>query len=416
MPSPALLLQRGAQASLLLVFFAFPMSVALANVGLLLTLVFWLLGCVWGHSLRDARWALSNPVTLPALALFAWVLIATLWSPAEGRALLEPVQKYLKFLLVPLFISLLREPAQRRRCWQGFALAMLFTLLITWLNIWFDFSWTRTHNQGFGKDHTVFKDYIAQGILMSFFTLMALWQALRSNTLALRWLAATVAVLASFSVLFLSDGRTGYLALLLGLAVFSVFAVGLNLRKLGLVAVAAAAVLALAFSTSPRLQSRVALALEQAENSSISVPVTSVGSRIEMTRFALTAALDAPLLGHGTASYPPLAKAYFTDPSWCNVVCVHPHNQFVFFLFELGLVGLGLFLWFVFAIVRQACREAAPERALMMGFVAVLLAANTTHSSFWLSTENHFFVLMAALLMAGAHLRGSTGDAGTVAR
>jgi len=35
----------------------------------------------------------------------------------------------------------------------------------------------------------------------------------------------------------------------------------------------------------------------------------------------------------------------------------------------------------------------------------VLLVANTTHSSFWLSTENHFFILMSALLMAAIPMR-----------
>jgi O-antigen ligase len=35
-----------------------------------------------------------------------------------------------------------------------------------------------------------------------------------------------------------------------------------------------------------------------------------------------------------------------------------------------------------------------------MGFLAVLLVSNATHSSFWLSTENHFFILMSVLLMA----------------
>ena len=400
--SPSTVIQQSARASLVLVFFAFPMSVALANVGLLLTLMFWLLGLVWGTSVRDTRQALANPVTLPALALFAWIAVAALWSPAEGGQIAGALQKYSKFLMLPLFIGLLQEPATRRRCWQAFALAMLFTLVVTWLNIWFDFAWTRTHNQGFGQDHTVFKDRIAQGILMSFFTVMAVHQAAQAPSRARTILAASVAGLAAFSVLFLSDGRTGYLALLLSLAVYSVFAVGLKPRKLAIAIAAVAAVLVLAFTTSTQLQTRTALAWEEAMHSESSSPVTSVGARVEMARFSLETALDTPLFGHGTAAYPVLSKAYFTDPAWCSVVCVHPHNQFVFFLFEQGLVGLALFLWFVFAIARQGWREDTPRRALMLAFLAILVVSNMSHSSFWLSTENHFFILMTALLMAAA--------------
>ncbi len=403
--SPSSLIQPAARASLVLVFFAFPVSVALANVGLLLTLVFWLLGCIWGSSLRDTRQALSNPLAAPALALFAWIVVAALWSPADGPLIGAALQKYAKFLFVPVFIGLLADPSTRRRCFQAFALAMLFTLTITWLNVWFDFSWTRTHNQGFGVDHTVFKDYIAQGILMSFFTAMAMHQALRAQNRTHAVLAACVAGLAAFSVLFLSAGRTGYLALLLSMAVFALFAAGLRPRRLALVSVVVVAVMATAFTTSTQLRSRAAQAWTEARSGGLTVPVTSAGARVEMARYALGGSLEKPVQGHGTAAYPVLAPSHFTDPSWCSVVCVHPHNQFVFFLFEQGLVGLLLFLWFVGAIARQAWRETTPRRALMMGFLAILIVSNTTHSSFWLSTENHFFILMSVLLMAASHAR-----------
>ena len=403
--SPSSFIQSAARASLVLVFFAFPVSVALANVGLLLTLVFWLLGCIWGSSLRDTRRALSNPLAAPALALFAWIVVAILWSPADGAQIGGALQKYSKLLFVPVFIGLLADPATRRRCFQAFALAMLFTLTVTWLNVWFDFPWTRTHNQGFGMDHTVFKDYISQGIMMAFFAAMAMHQALRAHTSRYALLAVCVGVLAVGSVFFLSAGRTGYLAMLLSLAAFGVFAAGRQPRRLALASVVAVAVIAAVFATSSQLNSRTAQAWQEARSSNIATSVTSAGARVEMALFALRRSLEKPLHGHGTAAYPVLAPSHFTDASWCSVVCVHPHNQFLFFLFEQGLVGLLLFLWFVGAIARQAWQETTPRRALMMGFLAILIVSNTTHSSFWLSTENHFFILMSALLMAASHAR-----------
>lgn len=402
---PTSLIQPAARASLALVFFAFPVSVALANVGLLLTLVFWLLGCIWGTSLRDTRQALSNPLAAPALALFAWIVVAILWSPADSAQIGAALQKYAKFLFVPVFIGLLADPATRRRCFQAFTLAMLFTLAVTWLNVWFDFSWTRTHNQGFGVDHTVFKDYIAQGIMMSFFTAMAMHQTLRARTRTYALLAVGVAVLSVGSVLFLSAGRTGYLAVLASLMVFGVFAARCQPRRRAIAAVVVAAVIAAVFGTSSQLSSRTAQAWEEARSSSITAPVTSAGARVEMALFALQGSMEKPLQGHGTAAYPVLAPGHFTDPIWCSVVCVHPHNQFLFFLFEQGLVGLALFLWFVWSIARQAWREGTSRRALMLAFLAILLVSNMTHSSFWLSTENHFFILMSALLMAASHAR-----------
>jgi O-antigen ligase len=38
----------------------------------------------------------------------------------------------------------------------------------------------------------------------------------------------------------------------------------------------------------------------------------------------------------------------------------------------------------------------------MLGFVTIMVVSNMTHSSFWLSTESHYFVIMTALMMASA--------------
>ena len=400
--NPSTVVQLGTKASIVLVFFAFPVSVALANVGLLFTLVFWLLGCVWGTSLRDTRQALSNPLVPPALALFAWIVLATLWSPADGSQIGAALQKYSKFLMVPIFIGMLQDATTRRRCWQAFALAMLFTLTVTWLNVWFDFPWTRTHNQGFGQDHTVFKDYIAQGIMVSFFTLMALHHALGAPKRPLALLAVCVAGLAACSVLFLSAGRTGYLALMLSLTVFVLVATAQRPVRLIMAAVAVVAVMAAVFATSTQLRHATLVAGRRRKPAVWHARHIHRGT-VEMTRFWLTEALENRCWA--TARPLPCVSPQ-TSPTRVVLGGVrHPHNQFVFFLFEQGLIGLLLFLWFLAAIARQAWREPVPQRALMLGFLAVLVASNMTHSSFWLSTENHFFILLSVLLMAAVPAR-----------
>ncbi len=405
--------RQAAQASLVLVFFAFPMSVALANVALLLTLVFWAVGLGWADSRLRLQEALRNPLALPALALFGWIILAAAWSPASPSGVLGFVQKYLKFLLVPVFIALLHDAPVRRRCWQAFALAMAFTLAVTWLNVWFDFGWTRTQNQGLGVDHTVFKDYISQGLMMTLFTLMAGLVAITATKPAVRWSAALVWFLACASILFLSAGRTGYLAWAAATVVFTVaLATAHSTRAVIGTVVGAAALIGVAFTASPVLQQRMHASWQEAQSVSHDAAngvVTSAGARIEMTEFTLQGSLDAPLLGHGTAAYPVLAAKHFTDPVWCSVVCPHPHNQFLFFLYEQGIVGLALFLWFAGAIVREAMRHEPGRRAFALAFVAALSVVSLSHSSFWLSTESHCLVLMSALVMAGLHRRRMAG-------
>ncbi|QIM50963.1 O-antigen ligase family protein [Hydrogenophaga crocea] len=400
---------KGAQAGLVLVFFAFPMSVALANVALLLTLLLWALSLGGAASRAALREAFRNPLVGPALALFAWIVIAVAWSPADREGVTGFVQKYLKFAMIPVFIALLQDARVRRRCWQAFAVALLFTLAVTWLNVWFDFSWTRTHNQGFGQDHTVFKDYISQGLMMSVFAVGCAFLALEqrdSRRAAALWL---LWALASASVLILSLGRTGYLAWAASTAVFGLtWALGRS-RRTALVTLVVLGGLFAAAVSSPLLQQRGEVALEEASTAGQGA-VTSIGARVAMARFVLQAVPHAPLLGHGTASYPVGAKQHFTAPGYCEVVCPHPHNQFLFFLYEQGAIGLLLFLAFIAVIVREAWRHEPRRRALALAFVATLCAACVSHSSFWLSTENHCLILMSALVMAGLYARRTSID------
>lgn len=400
----------GARAALVLCFLAFPMSVALANVALLLTLLLWLLSLAGAPARAELREALRNPLAAPALALFAWIVIAVAWSPADPQGVLGALQKYLKFLMVPMFIALLQDPATRRRCWHAFMLALLFTLAVTWLSVWIEIPWTKASRAGMETDHTVFKDHISQGLMMTLFAAIVAWLAFTTRRPALRWACAALWLLATGAILALSQGRTGYLAWIASSGAFALtLAVGHSRRAVLGAVVGLVAVVALAFTASPVLQQRVSAAWTEALTAKLDntpgAVVTSTGARVEMARFALDASLQAPVFGHGTASYPVLAKQHFTSTEWCSVVCPHPHNQFLFFLVEQGAIGLLLFLWFIAAIAREGWRHDLPRRAFSLAFVATLAAACLSHSSFWLSTENHCLILMSALTMASLRAR-----------
>jgi O-antigen ligase len=401
---------QGAQACLVLTFLAFPLSLALANLAMLLMLLLWLLSLFGKKARGTLQEALRNPLAIPALALFMWVLVAITWSPAPPDGVLGFLQKYLKFAMVPIFIALLQDGGVRRRCWQAFAAAMLFTLVVTWLNVWFDFPWTRTHNQGFGRDHTVVKDYISQGLMMTVFTAVCVFVALGQPTRARRTGMWLLWALASASILLLLQGRTGYLAWAASTSVLALcIALAQSRRAVAATTLGLTVVFTLAVFSSPVLQQRWERAWDEAEDAG-SGPVTSVGSRIEMASFALQQASLAPLAGHGTASYPVLAPQHFTDDARCKVVCTHPHNQFLFFLFEQGTIGLLLFLWFLGAIVREGWGQAPRRRAFVLAFATTAVVASSTHSAFFLSTESHCLILMSALIMAGLRARRTVGE------
>ena len=395
---------QSAQIFLVGIFFCFPISLAATNILMALMLVTWLLAGQF-----KARWhsVKSNPITLPALLLYGLVIAGTTYSTASGAEMLQHLNKYSKFLFVLLAITLLQDPAWRQRCWRAFGVAMLFTLVSVYANIWFDLPWSVTHNQGWGVDHTVFKDYISQGIMMSLFVLFCIHQFLRVSTLLKRILWGALALLALVSITHLAAGRTAYLALFLSLLIYGITRI--TSRKKWLFMGLAGVLVALLVSSSATLSNRVQLVVTETQaflsgpkDGSVQHMKTSTGARLAMWQLSAEQINQRPLIGSGTGSYRHIAKQAFPDSALCGIACVHPHNQFLFFGVEYGLLGIAAYLFYFYRPYRFASALGAPHKALLLGFLGIFFVDSMVHGALWLAVESHFFTFMMALFMATA--------------
>ncbi len=392
-----------AKLSLVGVFLTFPTRLGLANTFMALTLLFWLLAGDYKGRWKAIR---QHPLVWPAIGMFVLVVLGASYTLAPASLALHHVGKYSKFLFIPLVLSLLTEEVWRKRCLYAFCTAMLVTLVSTYAGIWWAVPWSVTRGQlGWGVDHTVFKDYIAQGLLMSTFVLLALAQATKETVLLRKGFWALAALLAMVSILFLSYGRSGYVALLAGLGGFLWTVNRHPLRKLlALVALVAAA--PLAYMSSPAIQARVdqgaaevAAAWARPMNQE-AAEVTSLGARIDMWRLSVQSMAKHPVLGSGTGSYPVLAKEAFHSQGVLDVQGVHPHNQFLFFGVELGLVGLLAYVFYLYRAGVAGRGMALLDKAVLIGFIGIMVSDSLFNSGLWLSTENHLFTFMLALLVA----------------
>ena len=375
------------------IYFLFPISVAGANVSMLVVLIAGLLAGQYRQ-----RWAAlqGNPIVWASLGLYAWMLIGIAYSPAPWSDVAQHLGKYFKLVFLVLVMSLLTDATWRRRCWGAFTAAMLFTLVSTYANIWIDLPWSRTHNQGWGVDHTVFKDYISQGIMMSMLVLIALSQNLNSKLTRQRRLAwGGVALLAVLSITHLSYGRTGYVALAAALSAFALFAMKGRSRWLVLAGVGLAAVVVV--YSSEGLRGRVAQTVQEARNSN-QEDMSSIGQRLYFAEKTWSLIQEKPVLGWGTGAYHEQFCRVATTPAWCEAGKFHPHNQLLFIWVENGLLGLGLLLLLIFLPVFSVRDAAGRCAVLAAGFSGVFLVDSVTHASLWLSTESHFYTLMLALM------------------
>jgi O-antigen ligase len=392
-----------AQVALVGVFLFFPMKLGAANTLLALTLV---LTIVCGN-FRE-RWAAvrENPITMPALTMFALIVVGASYSSGPIDTILQSLNKYSKFLFLLLAISLLGEDKWRQRCWLAFSAAMVFTLISVYAGLWVHIPWAKaTTPSGWGTDHTIFKDYIAQGLLLSTSAAYAITRAIEAPGTHKKTVWAVFALLAILAVLFLSNGRTGYLAVFCMLITYALAIVPKRLRLYALLV--STALITVGLLSSPNAQTRIGQLFAEAQTQ-LSAPggvnrlngKTSTGARLSMWAFSIEQIKERPLLGSGTGSYGSLARSECGDRPYCDATSVHPHNQFLFFGVELGLIGLFAFCYYLYAAAKASTKLEPPRRALLLSFLAIFVVDSLVHGALWLAVENHLFTFILALLMA----------------
>lgn len=387
---------------LVLVYLAFPISNALANLAMLLACALWLASGQWHDKWHRIR---GNPGLWMALALYGWMWLGIVYTDASNDEIRQHLIKYFKLAFMAVVVSSLANDTWRRRCWTAFAVAMLFTLSSTYLNIWFQLPWSATANQGWNTDHTVFKDYISQGILMSMFVGLCLAQLLRSSLASpYKGMWAVLAVLSVLSMTHLSAGRSGYLALAAALLGFAWWALS-GWKRWGAMLLLALGTLGV-YTSSPMMQVRIDQAIQEARHHNPD-DFSSIGQRIYFANKSLALIADKPLLGWGTGAYHQQFCRVADNEQWCEHGKFHPHNQFLFIWVEHGALGLLLLVGMIVMPVWMTRRAPSHVRGLAAAYSAIFVVISMTHGSLWLSTESHFHTLMGALLMAGYRQPGT---------
>ena len=373
--------------------FFMPIGTAPTNVFMALTLAAWLIAGGYKERLNIFR---DKPFPWTALSLYGLLLIGALYSTGDLVDIKFQLAKYLKLLFLIVAMSLLMEKKWREWALQAFALAMTITLALSLISVLTPLSFVKGTAGGPSHNHIVFKDHIAQNLLMSFFVLLMLIRSQTTLSKRLGILYFSTAALAIIDILFFVQGRTGYISLALNIAIFILFYTPPNRRLLWLAT--AVMISLISFHFSSNFSGRIELAVSEFQKQDTK-ELTSVGQSIEFTKKSLELIKEHPLFGTGTGSYAKEFCRVAISAEWCEAGRHHPHNQFLAFGVQLGLVGILAYLSFLGTVLLQARRFSLPEKVLSIGLLCTLLTDSVLHAPLFLVTETQFFVLMLAITM-----------------
>ena len=388
---------QGAVWAAVAIGLALPISTALDNVLLFLVLLMGILsGVFWKH------WSLirHNPVAIAAMLLGGLLVVGSFHGEGAGSDAASVLGKYADIVFVVLLLPLFKESRYRRHGLAFFMAAMALTLLLSYL-IWFGaFEGTRFFAERAMANPVVFKLHITHGIFMAFAAYLFAIRA-RSATGGTRLLLAALALLAAFNVLFMVQGRTGYLVLGV-LGAYYLHSL-MGRRALWFGVAAATAMSMIGYTVSPTLQGRVDIALHEAQvwqPGQGSNEASSIGTRMDYYTNTLKIIVQHPLVGVGTGGF---EKAYEQQIAGTAVApSNNPHNQFLLLAAQLGLPGLAAFIYLLVTQWRTAATlSGEEERLLARGLVLTMIAGSLFNSMMLDHAEGLFYAWFSGLLFAG---------------
>ncbi|MFL6707574.1 MAG: O-antigen ligase family protein [Massilia sp.] len=396
-------LERVVQQFFLLALFSVSFSTALTNVFVGLSYIGFVIAIGTNRALRGHLRAAPG---LFALALLAMYILGTQWSIGPVSDQLVALKKYSRLLLMPIGIALSwRDPTLPRRALYYFlggagVLALSNYLTRFELMPTSSLGWWRV---GDAKDSFVFRNHITIGILLAFASMASFLLASYAATTRKRVLAAAAGLAFMIPVVFLNQGRTGYVALLIGLV--TLFLLRVRITPLRTVAGIAGIVLLFAgfYAGSDNMRSRSKdLVYEVTTNQQHSPN----GVRKSFMEVGLRTVREHPLIGIGTGSfseaYAPTAAAVWGAGTPMALARHQPHSEFLITTVQLGLAGLLLYLGLIGSIGRAALGKRSFERDLLALLWMIYVSTSIFNSLLWDTTEAHWFLLLSSCLYVAA--------------
>jgi O-antigen ligase len=205
-----------------------------------------------------------------------------------------------------------------------------------------------------------------------------------------------VMALTSANVLLVVTGRTGQMALLLAW-VFILVGVLPHRYRWSVLLLPVLVALGVGLG-SERMQQRWlkaqtdVLALQQGplkeEN--------SLGFRIDAWQKSVQAVAEKPIVGHGVGAWP---QAYVAQGGTISKA-TDPHQQFLLWAVESGLVGMALFVGFLTLLWRNAQNLPGTARWCLRSVVAIEVLTGLANSTLLGAGIGEFFLLLWAGLLA----------------
>lgn len=192
----------------------------------------------------------------------------------------------------------------------------------------------------------------------------------------------------------IGTGRIGHVAFVLTCPIMMIYFLG---RQRAALAVVLAVVIAVGFIFTPMVQHR----FEKIKNDIMLYeqgrPFTDAGIRFSMWQSAVKVFLDNPLIGAGAGGYKQ-AGAKYQHPNLTEAIPGDPHNSYLYIASSFGILGLGIFGWFMYEYVKTAwILRSHIEGAVVLFYASIIVIGSFTNTQILALGTAKLFTVFAGI-------------------
>ncbi|MEO8038676.1 MAG: O-antigen ligase family protein [Betaproteobacteria bacterium] len=381
---------------------AVPWSTALVSLAcgvLLITLL------ASGRAHRVIRDALAQPLGVAIAVFFGVLLVGMLYSQAGWPERAASLWSWRKPAYALILLGLFGANAWKRR-FVGTLVAVAAVSVVLSYSAWIVGYAPKIPSE----PGVLLQNHSTQGIFFGLAMMCCLLAGLDARSRRARWGLFALAALMMLNVVFVSPGRSGYLALAPMLVAVGVRLLGW--RRLPLVVAGIALFAGLAYVASPMVRERIALGFVEIETVQQAEIITSMGFRLNAWQNTFELIRERPVFGHGTGSfgavYSARVKQRYAD--WRGLPGTDPHNQYLMVLAENGAIGLVAFLAVLLCALRESIRAPDGYRWIAFGALFAWSLTSLFNSHFRTFPEGHLIALVLGAMLARTPARPSAGD------
>jgi O-antigen ligase len=330
-------MRRLAEALVVATAVSLPWSTSVTGI----LVVLWLIALIPTVEWPELRRIVLTPAGGFPVLLVLLGAAGMLWADVSWAERWDGVVSFLKLLAIPLLFFQFDRPARGDDVFAGYLAACLALLFASFLlALWPDLPHTAPDYGVMVKNAASQSGEFAICIAG---LLYVTHEAIGRRSYALAAAAAVVMLAMLADIVFVANGRTALVMLLVLLLVFAL--TRLSARSAALFLGAVAAVVFAAWLSSSYLRARVQQIWTEAQVYEQTDARNSSGERVEFAKKSLAFIGEAPLVGHGTGSIHALfEKASFGRTGAQGVASTNPHNQTFAVGIQLGLIGIAV-LW-----------------------------------------------------------------------